>query len=182
VLLSTPTRHALMWTQAVLDVSDRVVGLTVARGGRGGATYWLPLPDSGVRWSSLLDQLRRAIDSTSAVSRDTRLVHGGVQVLPLAGGAAFMEPAYAWATDGPPTLLRVALSSGGTAATGHTLADAIGAPVAFARDTIPAVSQDLRAHAAALYDQMRAALKRGDWAAFGHAYDALGRLLGRPPR
>jgi len=28
-----------------------------------------------------------------------------------------------------------------------------------------------------LYDQMHAALQRGDWVAFGRAYDALGQLL-----
>jgi len=33
----------------------------------------------------------------------------------------------------------------------------------------------------ALYAAMRDALRRGDWAAFGRAFDELGRLLG-PPR
>jgi uncharacterized membrane protein (UPF0182 family) len=28
-----------------------------------------------------------------------------------------------------------------------------------------------------LYEQMREALRRGDWEAFGRAYDALGRLI-----
>jgi len=34
----------------------------------------------------------------------------------------------------------------------------------------------------ALYAQMRAALQRGDWQAFGRAYEALGALLARPMR
>jgi hypothetical protein len=32
-----------------------------------------------------------------------------------------------------------------------------------------------------LYEAMRSAQRRGDWAAFGAAFDALGRLLGRRP-
>jgi hypothetical protein len=39
---------------------------------------------------------------------------------------------------------------------------------------------DLRARAAALYDSLRASMRRGDWRAYGEHWDALGRLLGRP--
>ncbi|MBI3789561.1 MAG: hypothetical protein HY275_01620, partial [Gemmatimonadetes bacterium] len=38
-----------------------------------------------------------------------------------------------------------------------------------------------RARVAALYNQMRAALAKGDWATFGSAFEALGRLTGQPP-
>jgi len=40
----------------------------------------------------------------------------------------------------------------------------------------------LRARATRLYEAMRDAMRRGDWTAFGEAYDALGALLGRAPR
>jgi hypothetical protein len=30
-------------------------------------------------------------------------------------------------------------------------------------------------------DRMRAAMRRGDWAAFGAAFDSLARAVGRPP-
>jgi uncharacterized membrane protein (UPF0182 family) len=39
---------------------------------------------------------------------------------------------------------------------------------------------DLKAAVSALYQSMRDALKRGDWAAFGRAFDALGRTLAQP--
>jgi uncharacterized membrane protein (UPF0182 family) len=40
------------------------------------------------------------------------------------------------------------------------------------------VAGDLKTSATALYAAMRDALRRGDWAAFGRAFDALGRVLG----
>jgi hypothetical protein len=46
----------------------------------------------------------------------------------------------------------------------------------------PITDETLRARASRLYDAMRDALQRGDWTAFGEAYDALGALLARPPR
>jgi len=67
--------------------------------------------------------------------------------------------------------------------TGRTLADALGvaAPVD-PSTTEPISDESLRARAGRLYDAMREALRRGDWAAFGEAYEALGALLARPPR
>jgi uncharacterized membrane protein (UPF0182 family) len=43
---------------------------------------------------------------------------------------------------------------------------------------VPLVAGDLKTSATALYAAMRDALRRGDWAAFGRAFDALGRVLG----
>ena len=40
-------------------------------------------------------------------------------------------------------------------------------------------SRKFRAAAVQLYDRMLDAMRRGDWVAFGHAYDALGALLNR---
>jgi uncharacterized membrane protein (UPF0182 family) len=39
-------------------------------------------------------------------------------------------------------------------------------------------ANEIRARAAAVYARMREALRRGDWAAFGQAFDELGKLLG----
>jgi uncharacterized membrane protein (UPF0182 family) len=44
-------------------------------------------------------------------------------------------------------------------------------------DTTAADNADFRARAVRLYDDMRRAQQRGDWAAYGRAFDALGRLL-----
>jgi len=37
---------------------------------------------------------------------------------------------------------------------------------------------DVRGRAAVLYGRMRDAMRRGDWTAFGQAFDELGKLLG----
>ncbi|HEY9517163.1 MAG TPA: hypothetical protein VIQ74_15905, partial [Gemmatimonadaceae bacterium] len=41
---------------------------------------------------------------------------------------------------------------------------------------------DLRTRVRRLYETMRDALRRGDWSAFGRAYDALGELSAPPER
>jgi len=43
-------------------------------------------------------------------------------------------------------------------------------------------SADFQSRASALYGQMRDALRRGDWAAFGRAFEAMGRLVGERNR
>jgi uncharacterized membrane protein (UPF0182 family) len=60
---------------------------------------------------------------------------------------------------------------------GASLAQLAGAlPPPTAPTTAPAAT-DVRARAAALYSRMRDALRRGDWTAFGQAFDELGKLL-----
>ena len=69
---------------------------------------------------------------------------------------------------------------------GHGRASQYGSARALAPSAAPAgrgteaplVAGDLKTSAAALYAAMRDALRRGDWAAFGRAFDALGRVLG----
>ncbi|HEU4641721.1 MAG TPA: UPF0182 family protein [Gemmatimonadaceae bacterium] len=168
----------LGWTQPVLDSTDRVVGLVVASGGRTSETHWLPLTSPGGRWNTLVEDLRRAIDSTTAAPRDGRLVHGAVRVAPLAGGPLLAQSAYVWRQDAAPSLARVAVAVDTTVRTGHDLAEALGVSPP-PGDTLAATPRDFRERVAALYDAMRAALQRGDWTAFGRAWDALGRLLAR---
>jgi uncharacterized membrane protein (UPF0182 family) len=47
---------------------------------------------------------------------------------------------------------------------------------------LPVSPDDFRKRVAALYESMREAMRKGDWAALGAAYDALGRLLRSPPQ
>ena len=94
------------------------------------------------------------------------------------GRVLFVQPLYASRTDGA-TLLAVAATSDTIVTTGRTLADALGGrglPPAAA----PVSPADFRAAAEQLYARMADAMRRGDWVAFGHAYDALGELLSRP--
>jgi uncharacterized membrane protein (UPF0182 family) len=70
-----------------------------------------------------------------------------------------------------PTLNRIAALAGDSL---QSLAPSgMPSPVA----VFPPPTGDLRSGANALYAQMRDALRRGDWVAFGRAFDALGRAL-----
>jgi uncharacterized membrane protein (UPF0182 family) len=165
---------AALWT--LLDAQDRVRGMVAAVGGARRETIWIPVSADSLPWSTTVQRLRAA-DTTAA---DANLVHAPVRALPLAGMPAYLQAAFRWRAGAPPSLARVATVVGDTARTGPTLAAALGlaAGVAGAPATPPA---DLRSRAAALYVEMRDAMRRGDWSAFGRALDALGSTLRAPP-
>jgi hypothetical protein len=63
-----------------------------------------------------------------------------------------------------------------SAAAGTTLASALG--VMLQPSTGEAAAQgDFRTRVRRLYEEMREAMRSGDWLAFGRAYDALGKLI-----
>jgi hypothetical protein len=64
--------------------------------------------------------------------------------------------------------------------TGKTLIDAAGLPNPVVSD-VPMTPEDFRRRVSALYESMREAMRRGDWAGLGTAYEALGRLLRSTP-
>ena len=165
---------AALWT--LLDAQDRVRGMVAAVGGARRETIWIPVSADNLPWSTTVQRLRAA-DTTAA---DANLVHAPVRALPLAGMPAYLQAAFRWRAGAPPSLARVATVVGDTARTGPTLAAALGlaAGVAGAPATPPA---DPRSRAAALYVEMRDAMRRGDWSAFGRALDALGATLRAPP-
>jgi uncharacterized membrane protein (UPF0182 family) len=100
-------------------------------------------------------------------------------MVPLAGGQLlFVQPLYGWRTDGA-TLLAVAATTDTVVTAAHSLADALGARGTTAEATTPIAAADFRTAAEQLYARMSDALRRGDWVAFGRAYDALGALLNR---
>jgi uncharacterized protein len=163
----------------VLDETETVRGLVLARGGAARRALWAPLRRSAPRWTAIVDDLRRPADSTS--TRDGLPVRGPVKAVPISGNLAFVQSVYGWNRQGgAPSMLRVNVIVGDTARTGRTLADIVG--VVAGRGPSPVPPQDFRGRVEALYDAMRAALERGDLRAFGDAYNALGELLGRAPR
>ncbi len=178
-LFSIPGTDAMQWSAAVLDPSEHAVGILLASGGTAPAVHWLPLKRPSARWSTVADQLRRALDTTVSAPRDAHAVHGRVRMIPLAGGQLlFVQPLYGWRTDGA-TLLAVAVTTDTVITAAHTLADALGSHGAGSNVTAPMVAAGFRAAAEQLYARMSDAMRRGDWVAFGHAYDALGTLLNR---
>jgi len=85
-LFSLPGTDAMQWSGAVLDPNEHAVGVLLASGGATPAVHWLPLERPGARWSTVADQLRRALDTTVSAPRDAHAVHGRVRMIPLAGG------------------------------------------------------------------------------------------------
>lgn len=182
--LTQPAAH-LAWTTPLLDAADRVRGLIVAVGGPQPATYWFPLGEPALRWPAVLERLARAPDVPTP-PRDASLRRGPVRVIPIRGGSAtYVQTTYAWRADGAPTIARVALHGVGSTrdslAFGATLAEAAGVrPETPDPGAIALSPAAFRQRVNDLYAAMRDALRRGDWPAFGKAYDDLGRLLRTP--
>ena len=103
-----------------------------------------------------------------------------MRVFPTGNGRAYAQTGYVWRTDGAPAVRLVAVMIGDTVRTGATIAAAAGLPAPVLPET-PLSPAEFRARVEALYAEMREALKRGDWLAFGTAYEALGRVLRSTP-
>ena len=180
----TPGDSRLAWTTPVLDQSDRVRGIIVSVGGPQPVTYWHKLPDPPLRWPAVLERLLRVPESP-APPRDVTLRRGPVRVVPMRGGAAaYLQTTYAWRSDGAPTVARMAIHGTGAArdsvSFGFTLAEAVGVPPETTDAASTITPAAFRQRVNDLYTAMRDALQRGDWPAFGKAYDDLGRLLKLP--
>jgi hypothetical protein len=175
--------EAAAWTVPVLDDAGSVRGVVIATGGRMRGTYWLERRGAPVRWNDVLDRLRHTRDSLPGRPREPSLRAGRVRVVPMSDRLAFVQSAYAWPPEGPPALVRVGVIDQDTVFAGRTLADAFGVtPRVDPTVGEPITDESLRVRASRLYEAMREALRRGDWTAFGEAYEALGALLSRPPR
>ncbi len=184
----------LAWTVPLLDGGDRVAGLIVATGGASRGTLWFPIerPPSGLRWHALVDRLAQAGSGISAADSnrggagngsDSPLVRGRLRCLPFRDTAACVQTLYEWPRDGAPSIARVLVVMADSVLSGATLAEALHLPPeGRAARTGPLSPAEFRMRVSALYEQMRAAMRRGDWTSFGKAYQELGALLGQPPR
>ena len=166
-LLGLPGAMAAGYVLAVLDRSDRVRGLFIATGGPSQRSIWWPLAESGPHWREAVDRLQ-AIDTISA----PRLVRGYVRAVPVGRNVALVQPRYQWNDGERPRLLYVGIFEDDSV----RIARSLGA-VPLDADTVSVADADLRERAAQLHAEMRNALSRGDWVAFGRAFDELGRLL-----
>ncbi|HEX8848456.1 MAG TPA: UPF0182 family protein [Gemmatimonadaceae bacterium] len=168
---------AVVLSLPVLRADEHLDGVVVARGGPAAGTRWIA-DSAGPHWTVVLDRLRGA-DSAS-VSRENRLAHGPATVVPVVGGTVVAQASYLIRAQSAPALEAISVLRGDSLRTGATVFAAMG--VSQPAPPIGAPPIDLRASAAALYDSLRADQRRGDWRSFGDHWDALGRLLGRPPR
>jgi uncharacterized membrane protein (UPF0182 family) len=152
----------------LLDRSERLHGLLIALGGPAHRTAWLRAGESAPVWNEALDRLRAA-DTISA----SLLVRGFVRAVPVADQTVLLQPRYDWRGGGAPRLLYVTALAGDSVRSARTLLQLAGR----IPDTTTVISGDLRTRVTRLYEEMRRASARGDWAAYGRAFDALGALL-----
>ncbi len=155
----------------LLDGTDRVRGVVAASGGAMRGTSWIPLASDGLSFGGVVDRMRAA----DTMALGSGQVRGPLHVLPVGGRPAYLQSLYQARPGGGPTLVRVGALDGDTVRSGPTLARAVGIAGAPARAS--SVVGDLRVRAESLYKAMRDALGRSDWAAFGRAFDELGKAL-----
>lgn len=166
----TSAVSGLSWSQPLLEASGTVAGIVTADGS--GFTRWHATP-AGPRWSDLLDQLQKSADSAGIGRQRPGARRGRVQAIPAQGGAAFLQTHYEWGADAPPVVAGVSAVYAGKARAASTMAEALGLS-AGAREPRGGA---FRAAVEQLHRRMSDAMRRGDWVAFGTAFEALGQML-----
>lgn len=173
-----PLTQRLAVAYPILDAADRLRGVFSARGGVDYEARWTPLEELGPRWTTLLERLRRAIDSAANTGSRSSLpiVRGPVRAVNSGRSVAFVQTAYEWRSGAAPAARLTALITGDSIRVARNVMAAAG--IAEPAAPIERLSpEELRARLGQLYREMQDALSRGDWPAFGRAYDAMGKLL-----
>jgi uncharacterized membrane protein (UPF0182 family) len=104
---------------------------------------------------------------------------GGLRPLVVTGDRGVLVAAVAPAGGG------VAVTDGARVGAAPAFADAMRAlrpgDARWSRPAVPDAPKPSLDEAGRQVERMRAAMRRGDWAAFGAAFDSLARAVGRPP-
>jgi len=160
----------------ILEPTDEVRGILVAAGGYSPAIRWQRQEPAGPKWSRIVTDLHAVADSLRTVLRGSRPVSGPVRLIPTASSTVAVQTHYLVRPDGTMQVLLAALRQGDSVSVGRTLMEAAGIPEPVAVEE-PLTPEDFRRRVEALYESMREAMRRADWAGIGSAYEALGRLL-----
>ncbi len=179
--------HVTGWTLPLVDGSDRVAGLVIALGGVSPATLWVPAAADTPPWTDVNGRMRAAVaDWTSRLPGESAAERpefrtGQLRALPLAGRSAFVKPLYAVRPGGGPTVVGAVATIDDEVRIGATIREALSgvASPAASAPALTASSPALGDRARSLYERMREAMRRGDWSAFGAAFDSLGAALAR---
>jgi hypothetical protein len=175
-LVWMPSLRASAWVLPLADERDHLSGVIVSIGGQQRGARWFRFADTSPTWSAILERLQRA-GTGDGIGRDPRAT-GEVRIVPLSDGRAVaVQTFYGWPANGPPYVNRVAVAIGDSIRAAPSMAATVGAPVSSGPAPVTADARQERIRG--LYDEMRVALQRGDWRAFGAAFDALGALLRR---
>ncbi len=189
-MVGGPDREVLAWSAPLLDGLDQLAGVTVVTGGAERATtWWYGAPTRPVRWRALTEQLQAVAESAQVASRglrrDARYRPNDVQALMTSRGPLLLQSVQWQRPDGGTAVARVGVTDGTKIGIGGSLAEAlvaIGERPAGAGSTPASLNAPPGdGDAGRLYDAMQRAMQRGDWTAFGAAFDSLGQALRRPP-
>ena len=164
----------------LLEPTDDLRGVLVASGGSDFRLRFVRGVTGRVSWSKLATALQAAADSFQTGDRTTRPLGGAIRIVPTNDGFVAIQTHYVVRPDGVPQVLVATLATKDSVRTGTTLMEAAGLPEPVVADA-PMTPDDFRRRVSALYESMREAMRRGDWAGIGAAYEALGRLLRSPP-
>jgi len=177
-------RGALYWSTPILDAANFVRGIYIATGGGLHDPVFISTPTMSTRWPVLLERMQRSSDVGAAgalANRDSRAIRGPVRTIPHSRGVSFAQTTYTARGDGTLAIARVVVADEDSVRAGQSVMSAIG--IERASTTLPpATPEEFRARVESEYRRMRDALARGDWRAFGEAYEALGQLLRTPQR
>jgi uncharacterized membrane protein (UPF0182 family) len=167
------------WTLPLLNDRDRVNGVLVATGGARRELRWYRATDTTMNWGALLERLDRAADDGQS-GRDAR-VAGRVRMLPVTDGSLLaVQPFYGWPREGAPYVQSVVAMHHDSTRVGPSMPALVGAPATVG--PVPSTPDAKQERIRVLYAEMRSALQRSDWRAFGAAFDALGKLVDRRER
>lgn len=176
-LFQADSAGALAWGLPVVGRQDARSGLLTAVGGLFPRSEF-QRPAAALDWTDALEKLQAAADEAGFGRALPHSRRGRVQAIPSSTGPAFTQSFYEWPPDGPPRLAGVVVLMDGRTMVGRSLATALGQRDQPTGSALPA--EVFRTRVSALYDAMSAASRVGDWHAYGDAWFALGRLLGRP--
>jgi hypothetical protein len=174
-IIPSLTGVSAVWT--LLDSTERVRGVIAAAGGSSRGTSWIPVASDGQRWGAVVDRLRAA----DTLLHESGAARAPLRVVPVSGKPLYAQPSFVSRLGAVPTLSHVSTLMSDTVRVGVTLAAAVGATPP-TRGNESGATPTARGRADSLYRAMREALSRGDWAAFGRAFDALGGALRSLPR
>ena len=182
------------WSLPLLDAGEQVDGTVLMVGGSDRGTYWMPAKGDKLRWRVLESALQSGLDSARAAlpegaRRDSRLRSGRIEPLATNAGMLYLQSVQWVRGDGSVVVARVAVTNGMLVGVGATLGEALArmgvtgmSDSSSVAARVQLVQEPTDVAAARWYDSMRQAMRRGDWSAFGAAFDSLGRVLGRPPQ
>jgi hypothetical protein len=166
-----PGSQATAVTLPLVDDTGRLRGLLIGTGGANRLTTWYGHSRAGSRWTTVLDRLR-SLDSAEASRATGRSRMDACARFRCAPVLASFSRRIAGDHQSVPALNRLAILVGDSTRSiaPATASSPSGAPVV---QPTPGTTTSARS----LYNAMRDALRRGDWAAFGRAFEALGRAL-----